>query len=609
MQSSLISRRKFLAGGVLFGSLGLAAARAEVKLPFINRAAVVIGINDYQLPLVNLRAAESGASAIADFLKKEGFTVTRLLGGGVRVGDIFDAVDAFVQNGAVEQLVIYFAGHGILVGTSEYWLLSGATRNGNEAVSVKSSVDLAGNTRLVNAVFISDACRSLSPLVQVSQIHGSDIFPIGERTKHVYVDQFYAALPGQASFEAKSIDDAARDYKGFFTTAFLKAFSAPTSDMIVKLPGDIGVVPNRNLRAFLEHDVQVQAFNASITLRQLPEANIDSDLPVYIGRLQQPVSPRTLGATEFAPVSPASGVAKSLEAVGALSPGARLSIDQVVGASDAGPAQAVLLAAIKQQSDEVPMAREGVVVYGRRIKAMQVDQGGEDGIVDHPHDNGRYVAFEAPGTTVTLLLDDGTVTAQPVLRNFGTHIICTESGVSEVRFTPTTPSDLFEIYRNDAENLAVLRGLAAEATRQGVLRFEGDRDERMRSARNFAERVRVEKAVDPTLGIYAAYAYANGQLWEGVKSVAEILAENLGIELFDAAMLAGRLKPDGSSRSGLPVVPWLPMMRQGFEALRASGVTLSVRIEAGRSLLIQDPWSAFAGDNAYALIGHQGDLK
>jgi hypothetical protein len=87
--------------------------------------------------LPKLHAAVSGAKMVADWLENEQhYKVARLTDDKQPVSgaDIFRAVDNFVKLETVQQLVVYFAGHGSVVGFGEFWLLSEAPHNPNEAV-------------------------------------------------------------------------------------------------------------------------------------------------------------------------------------------------------------------------------------------------------------------------------------------------------------------------------------------------------------------------------------------------------------------------------------------------------------------------------------------
>ena len=137
------------------------------------RAAVVIGVNKTgNLPV--LRAAVSGAKSIANWLTAEGFEVKLIVddNGPVTADAIKRAVTALVDRGTLTQLVIYFSGHGVAFGNSEFWLLTGAPDDLNEAVSVVECVDQASRSAIPNVVIICDACRSI-PDFDTSLLHGT----------------------------------------------------------------------------------------------------------------------------------------------------------------------------------------------------------------------------------------------------------------------------------------------------------------------------------------------------------------------------------------------------------------------------------------------------
>jgi hypothetical protein len=70
-------------------------------------------------------------------------------------------------------------GHGILLAPgTEYWLLSGAPQNPNEAVNLLRSAEDARNASIPHVIFFSDACRSTVPGAPLNGVVGGSIFPI-----------------------------------------------------------------------------------------------------------------------------------------------------------------------------------------------------------------------------------------------------------------------------------------------------------------------------------------------------------------------------------------------------------------------------------------------
>ena len=170
------------------------------------RGAVVIGVDrPHNLP--PLSAAASGAKKVADWLKNsEGFEVKLLADfeKPVLASEIYAAVDDFVMRGTLEQLIVYFSGHGFLLGRAESWLLSQAPDNPNEAINLDGSVELARDCGIPNVAFISDACRSTSDSLRAQSVHGYQIFRAPGNVPGAYraeVDRFFATLPGDPALE------------------------------------------------------------------------------------------------------------------------------------------------------------------------------------------------------------------------------------------------------------------------------------------------------------------------------------------------------------------------------------------------------------------------
>jgi hypothetical protein len=98
------------------------------------------------------------------------------------------------------------------------------------------------------------------------------------------------------------------------------------------------------------------------------------------------------------------------------------------------------------------------------------------------------------------------------------------------------------------------------------------------------------KGVDPTLGLYAAYAYSDAGLPQQVCSVRGYLRDDLQADLFDIAMLAGALSPTSHPPR---VVPFCPMLSQGWGLLRVKGVQLAPVLAPLADLRRPALWTTF----------------
>jgi hypothetical protein len=201
----------------------------------MSRAAVIIGVNRCG-PLPVLRGAVRGAERVADWAENNGFRVIRLLDSQqtpLRAGKIFDTVDELVEPHDLKTLLVYFAGHGVLLAPNcEYWLLAGAGCNPNEAVNVAGSVEAARNSGIGHVIFISDACRSRATDDWQTSVKGTVIFPIGEpRIPRPAVDRLYATLPGSPALELDA-RTAAGAYDGVFTDCLLEVLNGQVEETI-----------------------------------------------------------------------------------------------------------------------------------------------------------------------------------------------------------------------------------------------------------------------------------------------------------------------------------------------------------------------------------------
>jgi hypothetical protein len=163
----------------------------------LERAAILIGVKKTG-GLDTLRAVGSGIEAIwkwADSQRAEGMHSIAVLSDAndangkesnqpvlkkVTAQHVKDAVNEALDAG-IEKLLLYFAGHGANVRYSEYWLLSGAPEDANEAVNVQGSAFAARQSGIPHVIFISDACRTAAASIQSQAVEGSIVFPDARR--------------------------------------------------------------------------------------------------------------------------------------------------------------------------------------------------------------------------------------------------------------------------------------------------------------------------------------------------------------------------------------------------------------------------------------------
>lgn len=587
-----MKRRTFLAAsGATLASVLL--SKLSLATP-ANRAAVVIGVNKSG-PLPALRAAASGASAFADWLSGEGFYVAPFIDGAnskVKVDPIFEAVLDIVNRGTYEQLVIYFSGHGFLNSYRELWMLSDAPDNPNQAISLLECERLCKRSGIPNVVFISDACRSTATSLGADSVRGSVIFPTSARAGRVItkVDTFLATQEGDPAFEV-GVGTAVDNYHGIFTESFLDAFKAPESNM-VSMVGGVEVILNRDLEDYLGRDVNRRAQKASIALEQRPETNVLSD--EYIGRVK-----RTSNVTTNLPpsvVSITEVAALAFDEKGFTNYASMKSLDaKQVQRSDKVRTFEEAKQKIETAENQAPTHFEthtGLFVSGTGISDVSVNP--DFYVAEAASNKGpgaiRLYPKQGSPASVGIRFSDGSGTIVAALAGYIGTIVVDDGRVVNVIYTR---SDSSPISSPAAMRLTELRRLVATSARFGTFRITGRGAEHRKNAQNLADQIRVYKAVDPTLGVYAAYAYADADMPRQIQSVRDYMQHDINGQIFDVALLADMLEKIPPHRRST-IAPFCPMLSQGWGLLRIANVDLPQKIEQARDHIKPALWTTFS---------------
>lgn len=599
-----MKRRQFLIAGTLAGLSPPKSAWAQPRKK--QRAAVVIGV-DQAGDLPRLHAAASGAHQVAGLLTKEGYQISALTDdiAPVTVDGIFNSVDRFVRQGTIDQLVVFFAGHGFAAEYVEYWLLSDATRNPNQAVSLRESTQLARlYSGIPNVIFISDACRSTPASLGLTGIKGGVIFPTAGSVRTSDVDQFMATLVGEPSFEV-AVTDSTRAYQGIYTTTLLSAFAEATEDMVRTVDGE-SVVPNKRLKRFLEREVPMRAQRVNIKLNQRPDAQVTSDDDVHIAKAARIVRARS----DDSVASVKYLAALSLDAVGlrglvqrpVILNENRDNFERAALALDANTGFSQSKTAISEQmslfadfvaSAPLHLRNTGFFIAGEPVEIAHAIVDGVSRPFSHIDRNVLSIDLP-PGRPASALIQfrNGTSTLLAALHGYVGNVVVARNGVINVSYLPRGGG-------YDSDRLRTLHASVATAARFGVFRIERPEGSRASSGAQLADTIRMMKSVDPTLGLYAAYAYADVGLMSQVRSVREFMRRDLDVDLFDTAMLSGALAKKEGLRTTAPLCP---MLAQGWALLRVSGVELPRDLQACRRYLRPSLWTTFEAKGTELLV-------
>ena len=138
--------------------------------------------------------------------------------------------------------------------------------------------------------------------------------------------------------------------------------------------------------------------------------------------------------------------------------------------------------------------------------------------------------------------------------------------------------------------------MVAASVQQGRFRLADD-------GRDVARNLQVLNGEDPALAVYAAYSYYEMQAHERLQQMNDALLDQLdGYTLFDVALLAGYLNQRVPRHT---VVPFVPLLVQGWELLDDLGIGDMEWFERMRPMVLSSLWTVFdlsARDHLMAMM-------
>jgi hypothetical protein len=568
----------------------------------VKRAAVLIGV-DKTGGLPKLADAAQGARRMEQWARGQGIGTVKVFtdeAGDVDVGAIKKAIREIVDAGNVEQLLVYFAGHGVNIQRNEYWLLSDAPRDSNAAVNVRGSVDLAEDSGIPHVVFISDACRTAAQGTQGQSVQGSEIFPNDSPAgASMQVDQFFACVLGDPAHEVKDPNVPASEYTALYTGALLEAMDGTRAEVYEWPPsGSTGLLRPWPLKKYLAAEMprRIKNLNLQTSVIQVPDAKITSDPalawiselagePPFAVGITGPPPPPITAATVAAGIVHSAIRSGGIDYPYSFSPGVALPF---------AIEQAYFLA--QPFGNMHHETRCGFKIRGARIVEVfskQVDAG----LASPAGDDVRADTRGKPGGSVLLVLDQGTGVVLPAINGFLGALTVEDGELIDVAYEPSDNNkphwDEFEARQGE---IRALRAVAASATRGGVFRLEGE------EALELARRMQNSKQVDPTFGVYAAYAYSDLRRRDLIKEMSGYMGGDLGARLFDIAMLAREI--DGAKTGADPAVfGFAPLLAQGWALLPAYRISLPPSLEGLQRMLAPSVWTMFNGEGVTRVRG------
>jgi hypothetical protein len=594
------------------------------------RAGVFIGV-DRTGALQQLNDAAAGARRMYDWAIGQGMVqgthahiITDERGAKVTPDHVYDAIKALIDGPGIDQLVLYFAGHGVNINRCEHWLLSDAPTRASAAINVTGSVELARYCGIGHVVIMSDACRVAPDGIQAQNVRGQDVFPNdGAADKAKPVDQFFACVLGKTAAEIKDPQVAASNYSALYTDALLHALLGERED-IFELSGDPAdsarYIKPVKLQEYLEKEIPQRVLKLKLEkkVNQNPDAILTAHTHwisrIDTGRLPRarPPSrgPAPAGAAPGAPPKPID----SLRATTRKLVASAAAADQSALAREITRAKTLNLPGAENLVDSVeqiavPFGPDhfetecGIKVRGNRVveaytRWAQLDLLGTQGALV------RVNGLTQPAASVLLTFADGRGALIPAISGFVAALTFDDDELIDVAYEPSANNWRWNLYKDRAEEVRALRAVAATASQHGRFRLD-DAD-----AMNVARKMQYAKGIDPTLSVYAAYAYHDLHTLDRIRDMSMYLRGDLGTTLFDLALL-GRQLLDRVVDLKSGVVPFVPLLAQGWALLSANKVRMHPLLQGIETTVGESLWSLFdpSGVNKLKRALASGELQ
>lgn len=582
--------------------------------------------------LTPLGAAVSGAKEFALWGQSQGYTTDLFVDETKRVtqSEIFDKISEIIVAKTFEQLIVFFSGHGILKSPSqEIWLLSNARNNPNESINLTGSIDNARTSGIPYIVFISDACRILPNELQFTG-NGSVIFPIVDDTdQDCAIDILYATRPGNPALEQNSKSNTKKF--GLFTQALLEILGGNYPDLIKANPnGDElvayynldNLIVDRNYKSLPNGNWHINSINSessiksvvakkardiSITLKQNPDIRIQYQNPKpSLAEFDDNIAKDILLSSTNKIKEKASPERTIIEGVqNKLNTG--LSRFETNNKS---------FKAILQDMEEIPMdvynvksnlIRNSEIIFDSKGKGSFETQTGftilgtsiKDVLTNSPIEifnegNKIHVRIfpEKNQKTALIILKNGYSLPIAIIEGYIGTLIFEKNQLLTINYTPSRNSYKYHYFEENENRIGFVRSFVASAANEGFDYSQTFQNEFNESGyidySNAGSYLRQEKSIDPSLGLYAAYAYRQEGKIKDIKSVYRFMAQESDNMIFDVAMLANKL-----SKELKRLAPFCPMIAIGWAYRHHFDEYLNQEISEAANYLVPSLWTTF----------------
>jgi hypothetical protein len=324
---------------------------------------------------------------------------------------------------------------------------------------------------------------------------------------------------GDPALEVRDPKDSTGDYKALYTAMLLHALRGE-APQVLEAEAAASLVRPRLMRDWLhaEMPVRLEELGLALKANQEPDARITSDPVAWLARLTREAGPAARPPLSILGGPGGGGIGRVGSGAGTSGVFQKASVR--VPLFNLERATSTLLRSAVTGGEDLRRGIEAMrneSLHGARALAESAERNAQTFGPDHfETECGVKVrgatlkeAFMAgaqaqvlgpnlvrlqpahPGASVLLVFDDGRGTLVPVIPGFIAGLTFDEGALVDVAYEPSTNTGRWEMYKERADEVRTLRGIAASSTRRGVFRLDSD------NALAIARKMQYAKGIDP----------------------------------------------------------------------------------------------------------------
>lgn len=233
----------------------------------------------------------------------------------------------------------------------------------------------------------------------------------------------------------------------------------------------------------------------------------------------------------------------------------------------------------------------GFIIIGKSIKNVLANSPLE--IFENDNKTHIKISPDKNSKTALIILTNGYSIPVAIIEGYIGTLIFEKNQLLTINYTPSINNyDKYKIFKRNENRIGFIRSFVASAANEGFDYSQTFKNEFDKNGfidySNAGSYLRQEKSIDPSLGLYAVYAYRQEGKLRDIKSVYRFMAQESDNMIFDVAMLSNKL-----SKELKRLVPFCPMIAIGWAYRHMFDQYINPDVREAANNLVPSLWTTF----------------